>query len=76
VAGYALETQTPDGLSSAVVAGNVFMPYILIDVVGQLEEGSFILTANALGTEIVVGSHLGFVAFLTVLEWVFTLVAF
>lgn len=76
MAGYALETQAPDRLSSAVVARHVFVPYVLVDVVGQLEERGFVLAADALGTEVVVGSHLRFVALFAVLQGVFALVAF
>lgn len=76
MAGYALETQAPDRLSSAVVARHVFVPYVLVDVVGELEERGLVLAADALWTEVVVGSHLRFVAFFAVLQGVFALVAF
>lgn len=59
VAGHALETNTPDRFTAAVVAWHVFVPHILIYIISQLEKTTFVLSDDAASTEIVVGFAFG-----------------
>ena len=62
MAGYALESDAPDGFTTAMVARDVLMLDVLIHIVGQLEEGGFVFVEDATMAEVVVRLLPGFVS--------------
>ena len=52
--GDTLEPQSPDRLSSTMVAGDVLMLDIFVDIVGELEKLLFIFGFDTSGAKIVV----------------------
>lgn len=62
MAGYTLKSKTPDRLTTAVIAGNVFVLDVLVDIVGKLEKLASVLQRNASLAEVVVRLPFGFEA--------------
>jgi hypothetical protein len=55
VASDALEPNPPNRFTSAVIARDILVFDVLVDVVGQLKELCFVLKSDALLAEIIVG---------------------
>lgn len=54
MAGDALEADAPNRLAPAVIAGYILVSNVLVYVVGELEEGQFVLASDAACAEVVV----------------------
>lgn len=68
MASNALEANSPNWLAATVVAADVFMANIFIDIVGKFKESIFVMRGYTIWAEIVVGCTFRLISFAAICE--------